>query len=117
MKKQQFKKKWIAIIVFVAILVGTVGFWGASILKCESLTADHKAEFQETGTEIARVIKFDDWKVLKYSNGYAEVYYYSDGGGAVISYDEINGEWIERDWEAAWSATGSADDIIWPYIR
>lgn len=117
MKKKQFKKKWIVMIVLVAILIGSIGFWGVSILKCESLTADHKAEFQEASTEIAGVMRFDDWKVLKYGDGYAEVYYYADGGGAVISYDKINGEWTERDWEAVWSATGTADDVVWPYIR
>ena len=117
MRKNNLKSKSIVVIVLATIIVCLFIVWGASIIKCEILTSNHKEDFQEASIEIAEIMKFDDWKVLKYSQGHAEVYYYSDGGGAVISYDQINGVWVERTWEAVWSATGSADDIIWPYIR
>ena len=117
MRKNNLKRVSIVLIVLGTIIVCLFSVWGASVIKCEILTSNHKEDFREASAEIAEIMKFDDWKVLKYSQRYAEVYYYSDGGGAVISYDQINGTWVERTWEATWSATGSADDIIWPYIR
>lgn len=56
-------------------------------------------------------------KVLRYSEQKASVYYVGEAGGTVLAFDKQEDSWILSEWEACWSKTGSADDIIWPYIR
>ena len=108
------KKIGIALVSVIALFLL---FWLGNVLYCEALTAKYGDEFEDASRDVAQIMQFDDWKVLRYTEDYAEVYYYSDGGGCVISYRIENGMWQEQDWVAAWSDTGSADDLIWPYIR
>lgn len=111
--KKKYVKYFVLGLVVIFLLV-----WGVSILHCEILTRKYKMEFDKACTEIQAVIKVEDLKVIKYSEHYAEIYYTSPHGGALVSYVRQAGTaWTMQEWKAAWSDSGSADDIIWPYIR
>jgi hypothetical protein len=109
------KKIFLRILLMSIILLGL--FWAASIINCEILTDKYGEEFLDASINLRNTIKIDAWKVLDYSEDYAEVYFYTEYGGALISFDFVDGEWKERNWKASWSTTGSADDFIWPYIH
>lgn len=109
--------KRILIILIVTLILLTLLFWVGSIVYCEMLTARYGDEFIKAAEDISQIIKVDRWKILKYTKNYAKVYYICDYGGSVISYVRQNDDWIYLDWEADWSVDGSADDLIWPYIR
>lgn len=92
-------------------------FWVGSILYCEYLTYTYGHEFEIVHEEISHTILPSKWKVIKRSETYAEVYFFSDHGGVLVSCNKENGEWKLDMWKAAWSKGGTADDLIWPYIR
>ena len=109
-----YKKPLLILTVALALLIL---FWVGSVVYCEALTARYGEEFANAAEDIAQIVKVDQWKVLSYSENYAKIYYTSDYGGTVISYVREDGDWDYLDWEADWSIDGSADDLIWPYIR
>ena len=106
------------LITVISVLALFLLAWPASIIRCEILTARHGEEFAQASAELEQVVKPNDgWKVITYSECYAEVYFYSEFGGELVAFDLKDGQWVERTWIASWSASGSADDIIWPYFR
>ncbi len=103
-------------IVLIAIFA-FIAFWIASFIHCEYLTATYGHEFEDVHEELSQIVIPSKWKVLKFSESYAEVYFYSKEGGVVVSLNFENQKWTIDEWIATWSKTGSADDLIWPYIR
>lgn len=101
----------------VILIILLLLFWIVSVVNCEVLTERHGSEFIEVSENLKKTIKIDAWKVIKYSERYAEVYFYSEYGGILVSLDFVDGKWEVCEWEASWSKMGSADDIVWPYIR
>lgn len=35
--------------------------------------------------------------------------------GNVLSFEKVDNNWKETNWDTIWSASGSASDVIWPY--
>lgn len=111
------KKRGIWILCAVVLLC--LAAWGLSILRCEILTVRHGSEFDNAWKRDTMLIDPAYWKVLDYSESAASVYFVAPDkkGGAVLRFEKQEGNWVLSDWGPYWSATGSADDIIWPYIR
>lgn len=107
--------KFFIVIFFVLFLL----YWGGSLVKCEILTKIHGGEFEGVDLTEVMLVDADYWKVLSYREGHAEVYFVSPEGkgGTVLHLLRDGDTWIIGEWGPYWSATGSADDIIWPYIR
>ena len=113
----QMKKRIIRIVLILVLLC--VLFWLASILTCEILTARHGSEFADLWTSEPSIAEPAYLKVLSYSKTRASVYYVGPDkqGGTVLYFEKSVDTWIFRGCGPYWSKTGSADDIIWPYIR
>ena len=110
------KKKRCYSALLALILVFFVA-WGISLIRCEILTHVHADEFMDGWEQIEMLSEPKRVKVLQYSEQRASVYYVDEEGGTVLAFDKKDGCWILSRWEACWSKMGSADDIIWPYIR
>lgn len=93
--------------------------WPASILKCEILTAKHGGEFVDLWQLEPSIAEPAYLKVLSYSKTEASVYYVGANkqGGTVLRFSKSADTWILDGYGPYWSRTGSADDLIWPYIR
>ena len=109
------KAKYLFLVPIVLFLL----YWCVSLAKCEILTKIHGEEFEEVDLTEVMLVDADYWKVLSYREDYAEVYFVSPEGkgGTVLHLLRDGDTWIIGEWGPYWSATGSADDIIWPYIR
>ncbi len=110
--------------ILVPLLVVLVVFlmvWAANVIYCDNLTAKHYDEFTTCAEDMNRIWwNIVGWKVLKYSNDYAEVYFYceTDGkldGGVVVAYQKNGESWDKLRELASWSKHGSASDGVWPY--
>lgn len=109
-KKHRFSALLALILVFCTV-------WGISLIKCEILTHMHADEFTDGWEQTYMLSEPENVKVLRYSEQKASVYYVDEEGGTVLAFEKQDGCWILSKWEACWSKMGSADDIIWPYIR
>ncbi len=110
--KKAFLKVLTVLIIFFSI------FWISAIIKCEVLTLQHWTEFEGLEEATNMISNSETIKVLEYSDSSARVYYKNHEGGNVLIFTKQDGEWVYSEWErTVWSRTGSADDIIWPYIR
>lgn len=110
-------KKIFATILLVFISVFFL-YWLHSLISCEILTAKHGEEFVGLDQQTNMLKSSNIIKVLEYSDTSATVYYKSEDGGDILEFRKINEEWKLNKWVATvWSKTGSADDIMWPYIR
>ena len=105
------------IIVLTLILLAIV-LWGGAIVKCEILTRQHGWEFDGLWKD-TMLIDPEYWKVLDYRDENASVYFVAPEGkgGTVLYFQRETNEWILTEWGPSWSKSGSADDLIWPYIR
>lgn len=110
-------KKMCEIIILSLVALGIV-FWIGSIVNCEILTRQHGSEFDGLWQD-TMLIDPEYWKVLSYSDESASVYFVAPEGkgGTVLHFQRNGNDWILFEWGPNWSKTGSADDIIWPYIR
>ena len=111
------KKIWT---LLLAICVAFVLFWAISIVKCEIQTHKYGAQFAGKEQLYTMLRPSEQCKVLQYTQTNAKVYYRTPGSGGDVLYferDDQSGEWHFVRWETIWSATGSADGFVWPYIR
>lgn len=104
----------------IIILLPAIFFiiWAVSLGKCEILTLNHGDEFSEIYKENTMLGKQQYWKVLNYSDIYAEVYYVGvDNSNANILYfKKEDDKWkYYGQWKTVWSNSGSASGVIWPY--
>lgn len=104
-----------------ALVIILVIVWIVSIGKCENLTRKYGHEFEEAKTQTNMLDECKTFKVLEYSDTYAVGYYVTVGrtGGAKLYFERANSQeaWQLSTWEAVWSKHGSADGVMWPYIR
>lgn len=106
-------------IICLIIVAALLWAWGVSFLKAEYLTCRHGDEFADLWTATNMLSGIDELRVLSYSRRKAKVYY--------VGAERSNGNiyWFVRDgdtwqfdrWDTVWSSSGSADGIMWPYIR
>lgn len=109
-------KKFLIIIIIIFITILII-FWFTSYIKCEIITNKHGYEFSDLYKETGIISNIDNFKVLKYDDYSAIVYYVSKTSGNTVSFIKENDNWSLSDWHTVWSKSGSASGIIWPYIR
>ena len=107
-------------LLIAAVIVGSLLLiWGASLIKCEILTAKYYDDFKTAhlqNTMLREELEY--FKVLRCNGKTAEVYYVGRdmSGGNVLTFEKQDGVWKQIKWETIWSGTGgSASDVIYPY--
>jgi len=110
--------KMVKRVAFATFLIFIV-FWCCSWIKCEYLTSSYGKEFEHLWKQDAAMQEPEYIKVLKYDNHRASVYYVSPDkrGGTVLYFTRSEDCWVIDGWGPYWAYMGSADDLIWPYIR
>ena len=112
------KKYWksaAALLLAICIL-----YWGVAIIKCEVMTHRYGEQFADLYAQHTMFQTPDYHKVIKYTDTRAEIYYVNRGaGGDLVCYrrEGPGSPWEFEKWVTVWSASGSADDFIWPYFR
>lgn len=102
---------------FSFAIVAVLLIWGISLLKCEILTYKYCQDFENAYQSNSMINNdIEHFKVLNCDDNTAEVYYYSEKSGNVLTFEKQQDKWIEKDWEVIWSQTGSASGVVWPYI-
>ena len=106
----------IALVSLAALVI----VWIASLLICENLTMRFGEQFEELYQDYTMISEVDYLKVLKYNDIYAEVYYVTKGAcGNIVwfSRNDSQSAWSCVCWDTIWSTSGSAEGLVWPYIR
>ncbi|MCK9479630.1 MAG: hypothetical protein M0R40_09085 [Firmicutes bacterium] len=103
--------------IYLNPVVWFLFIWGISLLRCEILTFNHAYEFTETHKENTMVLDIEYAKILKYSKTHARIYYVSKDyvGADILTFVKENDVWRQGGWDTVWSASGSADNTVWPY--
>lgn len=99
------------------LFICVIGLIFLPYLKVEILTFRYGKDFERTEYNMITDISY--CKVMNYKKNYAEVLYVCKGELTIIVKYERNdnGEWVDRYWDCIWSASGSADNFIWPFYR
>ena len=87
--------------------------WIIPFVRNEILTAKHLHELEFEGIEY-----YGTLKVIKHNEKKAELYAVTNSRKAaiIITFKKIDGKYEYDHWDAVWSKTGSADDMLWPYF-
>ena len=106
-------KKVIGILIVIVLLIIF------PYMKAEWLTAQYGNEFDDLYKESHMLDSISYFKVMKYSEMEAEVYYVQGEhlGADLFTFIKDNNQWKLDSWETVWSKYGSADKFIWPYYR
>ena len=110
-------------LLYLLVIILVLGFWHwiVSLGYCEYLTRRYVYEFWEVSQEDTMLIAPSSIKVLQYSKTSAQIYYITEDSGSGnilhLSKSYISNVWTVDSWETVWSTTGSADGVVWPYIR
>lgn len=109
------KKGWIAVVIILMILEP----WIASLTYCEILTAKFCNDDLVTVCESNKMIgAIDALKVLEKNPLFLKAYVRNkEGGHVMLLENNENGKWEVKGWWTIWAKHGSADGLIWPYIR
>lgn len=105
-----------ALLIIISIVSLILIFWTGSIIKCEIITSFHGNEFLVFG-EVNTASKF---KIITYKDTFARLYCVNFNGtnGSVHNFIKKDNVWVYNEWErAVWAKFGTADGIVWPYIR
>ncbi len=106
--------KWIFKITISIFLI----CWLFSLARCEVLTWKYGHYFETAYFEHPMTGEsLDYFKVLRYSDTAAEVYYVArEYTGNILWFEKQNGQWENTGWTVVWSnCGGSASEVIWPY--
>lgn len=102
----------------LALLLLFLLVWLGARLRVEWLTARHAEELpiptavSDWFGEDMRVRK----KVLHYARNRAELYVYTQFLGQKVYLTHADGAWSMRSYDVIWSASGSADSTVWPFL-
>ena len=107
-------------VIFIVAMIFVI--WVSEVIRCEVLTAQYGNELFDVCDAHPMMGPMEYIKVLDYKrNAYAKVYAvseaHSNGSEFILIYDHDSEKWIIQVWLGIWSAEGSADGYIWPYIR
>ena len=112
------KKKLVIISIILLLILEP---WIVSLIHCEILTAIYGSdEVLAACMENSMIGEIETLKVLEKEPYYLKVYVKDENGGNIMILEEqLNASqpWREIYWWTVWSYYGSADGIIWPYIR
>ena len=111
-------KKRMGLIIAAVIVGSLLLIWGASLIRCEILTAKYYDDFADAHAQNTMLGDMEYFKVLRCDGKTAEVYYVGRdmSGGNVLTFEKQDGVWKQIKWETIWSGTGgSASDVIYPY--
>ncbi|MDO5399052.1 MAG: hypothetical protein Q4G33_14110 [bacterium] len=115
------KTKLKRVLAIAAILL--LAIWAKDLIKCEILTHMHYDEFKDAYKKNTMLSDMEYFKVLEYKpyrSEFAQVYYVSKNktGADVLTfaYNYDTHSWDEISWNTIWSETGSASEVIYPYL-
>ena len=110
-------KKRMGLLIAAVIVGSLLLIWGASLIRCEILTAKYYDDFADAHAQNTMLGDMEYFKVLRCDGKTAEVYYVGRdmSGGDVLTFENQNGTWVQTDWKTVWSDSGSASDVIYPY--
>lgn len=105
--------KWLPLCFLIIVIM--IQF--VALIKCEILTRQYYSDFENAYKSNTMLGDMEYFKVLKCNGKTAKVYYVSEDKtmGNVLSFEKIDNNWKETNWDTIWSASGSAADVIWPY--
>lgn len=106
--------------LMLGFIICLICVWVGSLINCELLTYKHYDEFKDAYKQNTMLGDMEYFKVLNYSSyDIAQVYYvskgYAMGNVLYFKYDFDNDTWKEISWGTGWSASGNADNVIYPY--
>ena len=103
--------------IISAVLMVLIAIWILSLIKNDILTLKYHDDFALAYTQNTMLGDMEYFKVLRCDGETADVYYVSKGkaGADVLTFENRNGNWVETNWETAWSASGSASEVVYPY--
>lgn len=108
------KKQVVIILACMSCFISV--FWLDSFIKCEILTSLHEDEFKNGYLTTGVLDKPKYYKVINYSQNHAKVYYVDKNSGSILYFYKIDTKWYFDKWSTVWSLTGTADDMVWPYL-
>lgn len=113
------KRKLVNICMIVLLILDP---WIVSLIHCEILTAKYSSdELIAVCEENDMIGEVDTLKVLEQEPLLLKVYVKNEQGGHVMWLEEHlsmpQKQWKVVYWWVIWSKEGSANEIIWPYIR
>ena len=109
------RKKFLFLIITILVIPFVI--WISSLIKNEILTQKYYDNFEHAYTQNTMLSEMEYFKVLSCDGNTAEVYYVSKGmtDANVLTFKYTDGAWEEISWEAIWSTSGSASEVIYPY--
>ena len=112
-------KKFSRLCLIVFILLEP---WLVSLVHCEILTARYADESMYAACDEHGMVDAQSIKVLDYRRySYCKIYVRAEDSGHIFiltyNFDGEASGWEAALWDAVWSASGSADGFVWPYIR
>ena len=110
-------KKQMGLLIAAVIAGSLLLIWGASLIRCEILTAKYYDDFADAHAQNTMLGDMEYFKVLRCDGKTAEVYYVGRNmaGADVLTFENQNGTWVQSDWKTIWSDGGSASGVIYPY--
>lgn len=110
------------VLIRICAVVGVIAvLWCSLCLFYRIRTNLHFSEFSDPLSldvpEMA-IEGFEGFRVMHYNAKEAEVYYYSDEHGEMITFSATDDGWTFAYWDTWWSRTGSAEDyLVFPYFK
>ncbi len=100
------------------ILIIIVLVFATALIRCEILTQKYYSDFEYAYKDNTMLGNIEYFKVLECDGKTARVYYVAEDmkGASVLTFKKDADIWTETKWEVIWSTSGSASDIVWPYI-
>lgn len=103
---------FILVMLFVFIIA-----WTYSLIRNEILTHKYYDDFKYAYQSNSMLGDIEYFKVINYDDRTAQIYYVSKNmsDANILSFEKVDGNWVEISWKTVWSSSGSASDVIWPY--
>ena len=85
--------------------------------QVEILTVKYGKQFAQEYRQSGLIENIEYYKVFSYDEHYAQVYYVEEGHSTrnFMVFARKGQEWKLESWQCLWSASGSADDFVWPF--
>ncbi len=102
---------------FLLMLLAISALWLICILKSEYYTLRHGSKFQNEWQQAENTPRPEEFKVLKYTGEYAEVYYFGENRSEVMAFRNRDGCWeINRRIVVRYAEDKHPNRIVFPYL-